>query len=61
MSQPIVVTCCRLQAREKRVNKSRLVLILLLIGWKSGVSFVGQSESDEMENQSKRNYHSTLK
>ena len=56
------IKCSRRQARETaRVSESRLVLVLLLIGWKSGASFTGQSQSEAVQNQSKRNHHSTPK
>ena len=42
-------------------NKSRLVLVLLLIGWVSGASFLNQSLSVVMQSQSKRKLLSTLK
>lgn len=42
-------------------SKSRLVLVLLLIGWKSGGSFFsGQSQHKTMQKQSKRNSALTL-
>ena len=45
-------TCSRRQARETRAGKSRLVLVLLLIGWESGASLFSQSQSVAMQNQS---------
>ena len=43
-----------------RRGNSRLVLILLLIGLESGTRFAGQSQSEAMQNQSKRDLLSTL-
>ena len=40
-----VNTCSRRQAQETRASKSRLVLVLLLIGCESGVTFLSQSQS----------------
>ena len=34
---------------------------MLSIGWENGASFAGQSLSEAIQNQSKRNYHSMLK
>ena len=42
-------------------SKSGLVWVLLLIGWESGASFLSQSLSVVMQNQSKRKLLSTLK
>ena len=44
-----------------RAYISRLVLVLLLIGWESGASFVNQSQSEVKQDQSKRNLLSILK
>ena len=41
-------------AGKTRVSKSRLVLVLLLIGWENGASFANQSQSVVMQNYSKR-------
>ena len=43
------------------VSESRLVLVLPLIGWKYGANFLSQSLSVVMQNQSKREFLSTLK
>ena len=40
---------------KTRASKSRLVLVLRLIGWESGASFFNQSESEVKQNQSKHN------
>ena len=40
---------------KTRASKSRLVLVLRLIGWESGANFFIQSESVVKQNQSKRN------
>ena len=37
-----------------RTAKTRLVLVWIPIGWESGASFVNQSQSIVMQNQSKR-------
>ena len=39
---------------ETRATKSRLVWILLLIGWENGANFTNQSLSAVKQNQSKR-------
>ena len=39
---------------KTRAAKTRLVLVLFLIGWESGASFFNQSQSVVMQNQSKR-------
>ena len=51
-------TCRRRQALENALRlKSRLVLVLLLIGRESGAKFFSQSQTVAMQNQSKlRNY-----
>ena len=54
-------TCIADEKREKMcVSESRLVSVLLLIGWESGASFLDQSLSVVMQNQSKRELLSTL-
>ena len=40
------ITCSQRQAREMRVNKSRLVLVFLLIGLESRARFANQSQSE---------------
>lgn len=40
-------------------ERKRLVLDLLLIGWISGASFVGQWQNEAMQNESKNNLLST--
>ena len=47
------MTCNR---GKMHVCNSRLVLVLLLIGWESGASFVNQSQGKEVQNQSKREW-----
>ena len=37
---------------ETRASKSRLVLVLLLIGWENGARFLSQSQSEAIKNQS---------
>ena len=37
-----------------RASEARLISVLHLIGWESGASFVNQSQSVVMQNQSKR-------
>ena len=49
------------KTREACVSKSRLVVVLLLIGRVSGAIFLSQSPSVQMQNQSKRKSVSTLK
>ena len=39
---------------KTRATKSQLFLVLLLIGWKSGASFVNQSQSLVTQNQNER-------
>ena len=39
---------------KTRASKSQLVLVLLVIGWKSGARFLSQSQSVAMQNQSNR-------
>ena len=39
---------------KTRAAKTRLVLVGIPIGWESGASFVNQSQSAVMQNQSKR-------
>ena len=39
---------------KTRPSKSRLVLVLLLIGWESGARFLSQSRSVAMQNQNNR-------
>ena len=56
----------RRKARENTrvqadARKSGVILILLLIGWKSGTSFADQSKSKKMQNQSKHNLILMLK
>ena len=41
----------RLKRRETRVTKSWLMLVLHLIGWGSGASFVDQSQNKVKQNQ----------
>ena len=43
-----------------RACNLRLVLVLLLIAWESGASFINQSQSKVKQNQSKRELRSTL-
>ena len=45
-------TCSGRQARENAAGKSRLVLVLLLIGRESGARFFSQSQTVAMQNQS---------
>ena len=53
-------TCNRRQAREKRVSKSRLVWVLLLIGRESGARFFNQSRGELNKTKAKRELLSTL-
>ena len=39
------------KAQEMRANKSWLLLVLHLIGWESGASFLDQSQSELKQNQ----------
>ena len=48
------------EGRETRVTKSRLVLVLNLIGSQSGASFLDQSYNEIEENQSNPRLYSTL-
>ena len=50
----------KLEARKGCVRKLRLVLVLLVIGSKSGVGFLNQSLSIVMQNQNKCELLSTL-
>ena len=53
--------CLSAFARGKMcANKSRLVLVLLLVGRESGASFANQSQREGKKNQSKRELLSTL-
>ena len=45
-------TCRRAKRGKTRASKSRLVLVLLLIGRGSGARFFNQSQSVAMQNQS---------
>ena len=53
-----VNTCQQGQARENACERGTVDLIL--IGWKSGMSFANQSQSVEKQIQSKRKLLSTL-
>ena len=46
-------TCNRRQAQESACERGSLVLVLHLIAWESGASFINQSQSVVMQNQSK--------
>ena len=41
----------RAKRGKASASKSRLVLVLLLIGWKSGANFANQSQSQVHQNQ----------
>ena len=45
---------------KMRACNSRLILLLLLIDWESGASFVNQSQSEVMQNERKRELLSAL-
>ena len=49
-----------MKSGKTRVTKSRLVLVLLLIGWEGGVKFTDQSESVVKQNQCNPGILSTL-
>ena len=44
-SQLLAITCNSLKARENRAYMVRLLLVLLLIGWKTGASLLRPSLS----------------
>ena len=49
------------KCRKTCASETRLVLVLVLIGWENGARFLNQSLSVVMQNQCKRNLLSTLK
>ena len=53
-----VITCSWRKARE---TMTQLVLVLLLIGWKSGANLLSQSRSVKTKRKRKTNYFFTLK
>ena len=53
-----VITCSWRKARQAM---TQLVLVLLLIGWKSGANLLSQSRSVKTKRKRKTNYFSTLK
>ena len=56
-------TCNRRQGRENVCERVGIGLILLLIGWESGVTFFNQSQSEVKQNQCKTQitFHSQMK
>lgn len=55
-SETEAVTCNRRQARKLRSCKSRLDLVLILIGWESGAILANQPLSEVEQNQSSAFY-----